>query len=244
MNKSFVNYVGSVVVGLAVLAGQPYVRGDEPVRVTDSAIDNLTQSEVNALLRRSSVEDILREELDSGRISRVVYNTSNRRSNFRELVYQENVLPMNNRRPVLMLVADADGRGPFTNEQYVFDKTAAIVFKNNTRRFGNVSFAFYDPSIAPDYRVEGGAELRGEGVSRVPSQVLYCPWDFTAGETPDRNSGVVKKLDILCGNPLPSTVIPAMSNSVKWINSNLVRNGSFVWRANNTSPTVWSRSNY
>lgn len=155
-----------------------YSEDKKPEIKAQENIDDLTQAEVDKLMLRKNVDEILKEEYESGRIQRVNYDSSTGRTNFREIVYQEH-LPANERKPVLMLVADADGEGWFEKEKYVADKGNAIILKSLTKKHTQFRVVTYDPMIDPEFRetaeneIKFGAELEGENVSVRPSILVY-----------------------------------------------------------------------
>ena len=169
------------VLSLSYIVGTPQKAYSDDTKQETKApesIDDLTQTEVDTLMQRATVDDILKEEYTSGRIQKVKYNSSTGKTNFRELVYQENI-PKEQRKPVVMLVADSDGKGWFDKEKYVGDKADAIIVKSLTKKYKNFMIVSYDPSIAPDFKetregkVNFGSELKKENVSISPSILVY-----------------------------------------------------------------------
>ena len=87
------------------------------------------------------------------------------------------------------------------------------------------------------------------GVTQYPSVVMYSPWDLLKGETPQRNDGKVKRIDIwkegfskiqywhswYIGDEKSPGLKP-------WVEFNLIKDAGFVLRCNNTSDA--KRINY
>ncbi|MBS3124966.1 hypothetical protein J4211_01780, partial [Candidatus Woesearchaeota archaeon] len=222
---------------------------DDKKPVQAQSIDDLTQEEVDKLMLRETVDDILKEEYSSGRIQRITYDSSTGKTNFRELVYQDNI-PKEHKKPVLMLVADGDGQGWFEKEKYVVGKGDAIVVKKLAQKYTNFRIIFYDPSIDPEFKEtregEGkfGAEIKKEGALNAPSIFLYGLFDLTKEETEQQNDRNIKGLDIYRGGPVPKDIIKTYRNSKKWVDSNLGGNSKYVWRTNNTQPIKWIKIVY
>ena len=130
------DYLASFVLAGSVLANPACVFVDDKKPVQAQSIDDLTQEEVDSLMLRETVDDILKEEYSSGRIQRITYDSSTGKTNFRELVYQDNI-PKEHKKPVLMLVADGDGQGWFEKSTYDFAKGNAVVLKATMRKNKN-----------------------------------------------------------------------------------------------------------
>ncbi len=169
------NYVASLTL-CASLLGTPACARAEGDTAQKASIDELTQAEVDTLMQRSSVDEILKEEYQSGRVQKVKYE--NCKTNFRELVYQEH-LSASQRKPVIMLVADGDGIGNFDKEKYGSEKGDAVVLKHYANNLRDFLFVVYDPSQDPAFSELGdggasfGAELKREGISGRPSIAIY-----------------------------------------------------------------------
>jgi len=243
------DYLASFVLAGSVLANPACVFVDDKKPVQAQSIDDLTQEEVDKLMLRETVDDILKEEYSSGRIQRITYDSSTGKTNFRELVYQDNI-PKEHKKPVLMLVADGDGQGWFEKEKYVVGKGDAIVVKKLAQKYTNFRIIFYDPSIDPEFKEtregEGkfGAEIKKEGALNAPSIFLYGLFDLTKEETEQQNDRNIKGLDIYRGGPVPKDIIKTYRNSKKWVDSNLGGNSKYVWRTNNTQPIKWIKIVY
>src|SRR3989338_9277873 len=150
------DYLASFVLAGSVLANPACVFVDDKKPVQAQSIDDLTQEEVDKLMLRESVDDILKEEYSSGRIQRITYDSSTGKTNFRELVYQDNI-PKEHKKPVLMLVADGDGQGWFDKEKYSGDKGDSIIVKKLAQKYKDFRIVFYDPSVDQQFtEVRGG----------------------------------------------------------------------------------------
>lgn len=177
--KDLVDYIAPLVLGASIFAAPlSYINAQDKKPETTASIDDLTQAEVDNLMKRESVDDILKEEYDSGRIQKVTYDSAAKKTNFKKLVYQEDSLPKD-KKPVLMLVADGDGLGGLIKEKYTADKGDAIVVKNLANKYQQFIVVFYDPSIVPDFvevgrgKVKFGQELKNENLTTRPSIVVY-----------------------------------------------------------------------
>lgn len=247
---SLTDYVSSIVLAGSILVSPAHIFADDKKPVQEQSIDELTQSEVDSLMLRESVDDILKEEYSSGRIQKVVYDSSKGKTNFRELVYQEHI-PAKDKKPVIMLVADADGKGWFDKEKYSGDKGDAVVVKKLAQKYAGFRIVFYDPSIDPGFRETGenrfnlGKELDNEALISRPSIFLYGLFDLTNGETKDNNDGNIKKLDIIKGGPKSNGVSVLFKDlDADWLPTNLTNsNSKYVWRTQNKG-IKWTKVNY
>ncbi|MBI4141160.1 hypothetical protein HY485_04965 [Candidatus Woesearchaeota archaeon] len=245
------DYLASFVLAGAVVFGQSgCTKADGDDKTQQTSIDELTQAEVNTLMQRSSVDEILKEEYASGRIKKVEYKDG--KTNFKDLVYQEQ-LPQKDRKPVIMLVADGDGIGWFDKEKYEFAKGDGVVLKKLVAQYSDFKFVVYDPSIAPDFRETGkntvvfGQELLQEGVMGSPSVFLYNLFDVTTNETETTNDGRIKIIDKIKGgmNNGKDTVKLHKDITKYWLPSNITSiNHSFVWRSQNSDGIKWSKIKY
>ncbi len=244
------DYLSSIVLAGSILVSPAQIFADDKKPAQEQSIDELTQSEVDSLMQRENVDDILKEEYSSGRIQKVVYNSSSGKTNFRELVYQEH-LPSKERKPVIMLVADADGKGWFDKEKYSGDKGDAIIIKKLAQKYVDFKVVFYDPSIDPEFketeenRFKLGKELDNETLISRPSIFLYGLFDLTNGETKDNNDGNVKKLDIIKGGPKSNGICVLFKDlDTDWLPTNLTNyNSKYVWRTQNKG-IKWAKINY
>ena len=213
------------------------------------SIDELTQAEVDTLMQRSSVDEILKEEYQSGRIKKVEYQDG--KTNFRNLVYQEH-LPAKDRKPVIMLVADGDGLGWFDAEKYKFAKGDGVILKKLAAQYYDFKFVVYDPSVAPDFEeinkstAEFGIELKNEGLVRVPSLFLYSVFDVVANETETSNNRRIKLIDKIKGGMNNNKDISKLHKDITkyWLPSNITSiNHSFAWRTLNSEGIKWTKIN-
>lgn len=207
------DYIAGILIGASSIFSPASNVAVAQETKQEASIDDLTQSEVDRLMLRESVDDILKEEYDSGRIQKVVYNSSSGRTNFRELVYQEH-LPASQRKPVIMLVADAIYREWLKKDGYVANKGDAIAVKKLAQKYDKFKIVLYDPTVDPEFKGIGegkaklGKELKGESVSSTPFIAMYWVdnqnhdfqkvYSFKGGPVgPSANKGVLELLEIL-----------------------------------------------
>ena len=242
------DYIATATLCAGLLGTPACVKADDEQK-KEASIDELTQAEVDTLMQRSSVDDILKEEYQSGKVKRVEYKDG--KTNFRELVYQENI-PVAERKPVIMLVADGDGKGWFDEERYEFAKGDSVVLKKLVAQYADLKFVVYDPNIAPDFKETGnnsvsfGKELLQEGVTRGPSLFLYSLFDVTINETPVNNDGKIKLIDRIKGGMNNNKDISKLHKDITkyWLPSNITSiNHSFAWRTLNSEGIKWTKIN-
>ena len=172
------DYVAGILIGASSILSQPTHTAVAQETKQEQSIDDLTQSEVDSLMLRESVDDILKEEYSSGRIQKVVYDSSSGKTNFREIVYQDNI-PKEQRKPVIMLVTDGDGLGGPRKDRYCAGKGDAVILKHLVNKYNQFKVVVYDPSIAPDFvqlsegKCKFGKELKNEGTTADPSLIIY-----------------------------------------------------------------------
>ena len=198
--------------------------------------DMIPMQEIERLMQRQTVDDILREEYDSGRIQKIRYSPWRGRTNFDESVYQKG---NKDKMPVLVLFYAGDFQD-FTKEQNDCEKREAIIFKELSKKYkGNIRFVVFEDDTDPNLARNNHQGVRATyGIIAPPSIALYSPFDLLKGETPERNNGEIKQIDILRGGPTAdkwiNPWIPFLSK--KWIDTNLTKpNGEYVKRFGNSN---------
>ena len=199
--------------------------------------EKISVAKIEQLMKRSSVESILKEEYNSGLIQKIEYDRRKQKTNFNELVYQEH-LNSESRKPILVFFYDTK------IDTINADERDAIILKILINKYNdNLDFLCYDTSIEPSYtgnRNSGifGAEVRSEAINSVPSMAMYSQFDLVKGETPNSINGRVKQIDILRGGPGKNSLLKPWLEFLKdkWISTNIVSpNNNYVWRFSNSA---------
>ncbi|QQG38886.1 MAG: hypothetical protein HYS32_00235 [Candidatus Woesearchaeota archaeon] len=213
-------------------APQDPPRQENPV----PALERITEEKINQLMSRGSVDEILKEEHESGAITKLVYNTENPEETAREykrLVFQEDV-EAEKRRPILVMFhSNSDP-----------SKRDAIIFKELERKYrSQVRFVTFKVDAEGDgvertYRTF--PRLLGINVRGPPSIAMFGRFDLLKGETAEENDERIKHLDILYGGPKSNEWIDDWlygdNSSSDWVESNLIKpNGRYVVRLNNSA---------
>ena len=223
----------AVLMGIIVAAFMGCAKPLPPLTVP---IDQLSlEQKIPYLMERGDVESILKEEYDSGLIQQIKYDKAKEETNFDELVYQKNV-PADERMPVFVFfwnsrptrVAEIDYRSA------IMAKEIAHMYKNK------INFVTYDVQENPklDWHNSKTKFPEKHGVDLTPSFALYSQWDLLKGETPEKNDGEIKQIDILRGGPnenwrIDKEWLPFFRD--KWIPTNITNiNGEYAWRFNNS----------
>lgn len=197
----------------------------------------ISVAEIEQLMKRGSVEGILKEEYNSGLIHKVEYDRRKRKTNFDELVYQEHLNPKK-RKPVLVFFYDTK------NTLSDGDEREAVIIKELSKRYnGKIKFVCIDVAIEPDYtgfknRGIFGTEVKIEGIKGIPSLAIYSQFDLANVKTIDNSKERIKQIDILRGGPGNNEVFNAWLKFMrdKWIPTNLTSpNNVFVWRFHNSA---------
>jgi hypothetical protein len=197
----------------------------------------ISEVEIEQLMKRGSVESILKEEYHSGLIQKVEYNRRKGKTNFDELVYQEHLNPRY-RKPVLVFFYDTK------IDTINADERNSIILKILINKYNdNLDFLYYDTSIEPSYtgnRSSGifGAEVKSEAINSVPSMAMYSQFDLVKGETPNSINGRVKQIDILRGGPGKNSLLKPWLEFLKdkWIPTNIAfPNNNYAWRFSNSA---------
>ena len=110
-------------------------------------LELITQKEVETLMQRGGVDEILREEFETGIIREVSYD-NNKKTNYQGLVFQE-YKKLEDRVPTLVLFHD--GESPILLNPEVQNRLS-IVFKVLANKYvGKVQFVVYDFNKDPAF---------------------------------------------------------------------------------------------
>ena len=148
--------------------------------------DELSKSEINELIHLGSMDSILQEEYSSSKIHRVSFNDNNT-SNFRELVYQNNLDPSKKSPSFVFFFASKDKR--------IYNLLDSIVLRELAKKhFDQVKFVTYDLSKDEDFLIANrfilGDEAIGEGIEYPLLFAMYA-----------KTNGRVKQLKIIKDGP-------------------------------------------
>jgi thiol-disulfide isomerase/thioredoxin len=166
---------------------------------------------------------------------------SSGKNSYQTLVYKQP--GEKEKKPVVVLFydnTDRQGRGaPFSE----YCPRAAIIFEALVREYkGTVRFVVMEFDSNPEFR-QRFLSGRGDtfGITRIPSLAIYSLFDVVKGETPQKNDGKIKQVDIMRGGPVDDSGIFPNLRDARWywipcnllFDVNIERNGS-VYRLNNT----------
>ena len=186
--------------------------------------DSISIERIEELMKRGSVDEILKEEYKNGTIEHLVYDYKNPEESakkYKEFVFQEN-LDSKDRKPVLVMFyrkVKGDTTGAAERE--------SIILKEIEKIYGDKinSLAF----LVPMENKETGApyeqplkDLIGVWIRGAPSIALYGQYDLLKGETEEKNNGKIKHLDTLYKGPLENKTILTGIIGCRdyWINPN------------------------
>ena len=146
----------------------------------------LSESKINELIHLGSTDSILQEQYSSGKIHKVSFNDNNT-SNFRELVYQNNLDPSKRSPSFVYFFASKDRR--------IYNLLDTIVLKELSKKhFDQVKFVAYDLSKDEDFlranRFILGDEAIGEGIEYPLLFAMYA-----------KTNGKIKQLRIIKDGP-------------------------------------------
>ncbi len=215
----------SAVIG-AIYFGRPSLASAE-----------ISMPEIRRLMNRSTVDDILQKEYDDGLIKKIEYNKEKRETNFDELVFQKDLKP-DERKPSLVLFYGSPGESDSP-----YEKREAIILRELSYQYkGQLLFSAYNvketKNISEDIRDIWQHITKKHGVNASPSIAMYSKFDLATRETPSKNRGMIKQIDILRGGPdadreINENWLPFLKD--KWITTNLTSlNNQYAWRFNNS----------
>jgi len=217
------------LIGLTSCATNDYNNSNQEDRKQDNNTkqpkkDVISIERIEELMKRGSVDEILKEEYKNGTIEHLVYDYKNPEESakkYKEFVFQEN-LDSKDRKPVLVMFyrkVKGDTTGAAERE--------SIILKEIEKIYGDKinSLAF----LVPMENKETGApyeqplkDLIGVWIRGAPSIALYGQYDLLKGETEEKNDGKIKHLDTLYKGPLENKTILTGIIGCRdyWINPN------------------------
>ncbi len=143
----------------------------------------------------------------------------------------------------LVLMCDFNGKDNAT----ILSIRSAILAKYASKVLG-VPLKVYD---AENTAVKDDLKevMKQFGSIAEPSLFIVAKYDVVKGETPEKNDGKIKVLDVLAGAPQETKYVKAWARDIckYWASTNLTApNGSFVWRSQNkrTEKERWSKVEY
>ena len=195
-------------------------------------ISELTEAEISKYMAMGIVDNILADDYNAGRITQVKYDSRKGTTDFDALVFQEH-LKAGGRKPVLAMIS-----ATATDSS----KREAVIFKELAKRYeGQIEFVIYTQGTEPNLTPK---DIEAKyGIKGAPSIIMYSPFDLVNGETPEKNDGRIKQIDILRGGPNADWRILKGEKSlgwlpfcVGWVDTNMTNpNYSWCWRLNNSA---------
>ena len=195
----------------------------------------ISMPEIMRLTNRHTVDDILLKEFDDGLIKKVKYDR--KKINFDELVFQHKLKP-EQRKASLVLFYGSPGENDSN-----YEKRAAVILKELSKEFKKqllfVSYNVSETKNISDNILDIWQEITASHkVNASPSLAMYSTFDLARQETPERNDGKIKQVDILRGGPdanwrIIEDWLPFLKD--KWIATNLTSlNNAYAWRFKNS----------
>ena len=211
---------------------------DSASSYAESAVHVPTMDEINTLMARHSVDDILQEEYDLGAIEQIeTKGFMGKKTTFKEKVYESD-------KPSLVMFYNSKEK---KDKHKGYQNREAIIFKSLANSFSNdMNFLAYDISIQKDYTKDTsgnsylGTEVqKNESVTGTPSMAIYSKFDLVEGETAVKNNGEIKQIDIFRGGPNKDEFIPQWfktDGSINnWVIYNAINpNDNYTYRAKNS----------
>jgi hypothetical protein len=192
--------------------GQDIVKSPTAIVQTEKT-DELTDAEIANQMQKETVEDILKGA-NVEYVQRVENDT-----NFDALVYQKN-LKSEDKKPVLVFFYR--NKDPPNWPTPGSAHRTAIVFKKLSRNYGDrIKFVCLNLTVHP----KGEAEIRAKyDITALPSIAMYSSFDVVIGETPSKNNGNHRRIDIRSGGPGKDSGIQLMHDNLVqyWIGPNLL----------------------
>jgi hypothetical protein len=165
-------------------------------------------------MAKTTVDDILEPCYKKGMV-KVKYKSYTGKDNFDELVYKIG-------KPTVVLFYDVKPE----KQSPDVAKREAIVFKTLSEMYGNkLNFVVYNDRIAPKKRGlhpnDGYWNISERSIKEcikgLPSIAIYSKFDLEKGETPTKNDGKLKQVDIMNGGPMEDKYIfPTFENTSFW----------------------------
>src|SRR3989344_8891145 len=182
--------------------------------------DVISIERIEELMKRGSVDEILKEEYENKTIEYLVYNHPKNPEEvakaYKRFVFQENLKP-EERKPVLVFFYDSDN--DLNNHGVGATFRLSIIFKEIEKTYGdNInSLAFKVPYTDIRSAAPYGKPLEkliGIWIGGSTHLALYGQYDLLKGETEEKNDGKIKHLDTLEGGPaMNSDTNPLMRNT-------------------------------
>ncbi len=181
-------FIQAVTAGImAISTPQAVDRGLELIASVsaEDKEERLSKEEIQRLMSHDTVEDILQH----GKVTLLNAN------NFKEKVY-DTIFPS-----LVFFYANMEGAL----------KRDAIIFMELSKVYRN-QMNFYSFNDQDGHKKQGHTMSEvalDENITAIPSITMYSPYDLLKGETPTKNDGKVKQIDVLRGGPTAD----------KWINA-------------------------
>ena len=243
LSRIAAGFILPIAAAAATMFGGGPIYGQDVVNAPTAIVqvektDELTDAEIANQMQKETVEDILKGA-NVEYVQRVGNDT-----NFDALVYQKN-LKSEERKPVLAFFYH--NKDPPDTLQKGTAHRSAIIFKTLAQKFvDKIKFVCYNAGMDPAKAANNYAWFDKLGILTIPSIAMYSPYDFTKGETPTQNKGAIKMIDIFRGGPVNDDSLKKMlkSGADTWVKTNLIENGAFCWRLNNSLPWNWQKVVY
>jgi len=236
----------TVFKGIESLVNTADAETHDSASYAESAVHVPTMAEIDNLMARGSVDEILREEygtrVKKGTIEQIKRKPNSIHTNFKDLVYQEDKQPLDKRPSLVMFYVKSDKETDIQSRE-------AIIFKYLSNTFSrDVNFFAYNIADQDDFKQRklldsnfGYEVQKEENITEVPSIGMYSIFDLVEYEEPKINDGLIKQVDILKGGPDDNKWIPEWITSLTgyWIKPNLFaeqspENNGKLYRFKNT----------
>jgi hypothetical protein len=218
----------TVFKGIESLVNTADAETHDSASYAESAVHVPTMAEIDNLMARGSVDEILREEygtrVKKGTIEQIKRKPNSIHTNFKDLVYQEDKQPLDKRPSLVMFYVKSDKETDIQSRE-------AIIFKYLSNTFSrDVNFFAYNIADQDDFKQRklldsnfGYEVQKEENITEVPSIGMYSIFDLVEYEEPKINDGLIKQVDILKGGPDDNKWIPEWITSLTgyWIKPNL-----------------------
>jgi hypothetical protein len=184
----------------------------KPKVSVQKSVEEITNSEIEKLMQKKSVEEIL----EGCNIKYATY-IGNGRTNLWEMIFKDG------RSAVVLLYSNT---GVLSGEP---SKRDAIILKKLTEKYDQIAFFLYNADElggkTKSTKFDGlGNNLFGKSDYGIPSFSMISKYDVVKGETPEKNDGKLKVIDIARGGPSVNSDINGriINLSNYWINTNLL----------------------
>ncbi|MBW3003942.1 hypothetical protein KY337_05230 [Candidatus Woesearchaeota archaeon] len=218
-----------ILAAAAALPAEPIRLARSPVKARSSFSKVYNTEETIESLMKKSVEQIL-----EGTGVKMYTHSSKSLKELDANVY-------GSKKPSLVLFYTAD----FSQKYADTSQRSAIIFKHLASDYGDrVDFHAYRADWIdtrqgnPYLRLKAHYKPKGFGILGPPSIAMFSPFDVTKGETPYKNDGNVKMVDVLRGGPTKDKQIPKWCEILdkSWLGTNLESSKNcYVKRFQNSS---------